>query len=97
VLANSAINLGKNSVVQKYGTAILNAQQYAVFGTAVLNSFHSTFDNLPEVKQAGTIKSVIDLIGGSTSSTSPESVQRATQAIQQGMKDCHNHIRTRYI
>lgn len=83
VLANSAINIGKNAAVQKYGTAILNAQQYAVFGTAVLDGFRSKFDNLPEVKQTGTIKSVIDLIGGSTAS---DSVQQANQAMQQGIR-----------
>jgi hypothetical protein len=83
VLANSAINIGKNAAVQKYGTAILNAQQYAVFGTAVLDSFRSKFDNLPEVKQTGTIKSVIDLIGGSTA---VESTQQATQLLQQGIR-----------
>lgn len=83
VLANSAINIGKSTVVQKYGTSILNAQQYAVFGTAVLDSFHSQYDNLPDVKQNNTIK----LNGKNLNAVSgPDTVRQANQALQQGIR-----------
>lgn len=83
VLANSAINIGKNAAVQKYGTAILNAQQYAVFGTAVLNSFRVQFDDLPEVKQTNTINSVNATLSTTSSS---DAIQQANQVTQQGIR-----------
>ena len=83
VLANSAVNAGKMFAAQKYGSTILNAQQYAVFGTAVLDSFHSQYDKLPEVQQNNAIK----LIGPNlNASQAPTDQQQANQTLQQGMR-----------
>jgi hypothetical protein len=47
IMANSAIAVGKNSIIQKYGTAILTAKQYSVFADAVVGSFKQKFDDSP--------------------------------------------------
>ena len=59
VLANSAVGIGKLEIIKKYGTAIVNAQQYAVFGSAVLESFHTKYDALPEVAGVAAEKEVM--------------------------------------
>jgi hypothetical protein len=50
VMANAAVKVGKNSMIMKYGSTLLNAQQYVEFGSAVLDSFHTKYDEQPEVK-----------------------------------------------
>jgi hypothetical protein len=50
VMANAAVKVGKNSMIVKYGSTLLNAQQYVEFGSAVLDSFHTQYDDQPEVK-----------------------------------------------
>lgn len=92
VLANSAVDIGKSQVVQKYGTTILNAQQYAVFGTAVLNSFNNQYDDLPEVKQNNTIESIGQgnvpiRLPLPTALDRSNPAQQANQALQQGVRD----------
>lgn len=95
VLANSAVDIGKSQIVQKYGTTILNAQQYAVFGTAVLNSFNDQYDGLPEVAQNKAIKSIgqgnvpIKLPPLPIKLPTPgwaNPAQQANQALQQGIQ-----------
>jgi len=94
VLANSAVDIGKNQVIQKYGTTLLNAQQYAVFGTAVINGFQGLFDKQPDVKQTNTINSVgqgnlpiqLPRPPGGLSLPASDSVLQNAQNLQNGVR-----------
>jgi len=95
VLANSAVGIGKTEIIKKYGTAIVNAQQYAEFGNAVLDSFYTKYDALPEVEAVKDAKEMMGppfilpsppsptSLGNALSLPQPIQATQNAQAIQQ--------------